>query len=60
MLKSETEYRLAIALVESLMDAEDGSRRASLLDVLVGWVDDYEKVNHADRYELNDVDEWED
>lgn len=41
-VKNETDYRAALARIEALMDAREGSREADELDVLATLVDKYE------------------
>lgn len=45
-IRTETEYQAALAEIETLWQAEDGSNEADHLEVLVLLVEDYERKNH--------------
>lgn len=46
LIHSEADYQAALARIESLWDAEDGSAAAEQLEVLAMLVEAYEKAHH--------------
>src|SRR6266404_4260373 len=46
-IKTEADYRAALAEIDRLMDAESGTRRGDRLDVLATLVDAYEAIHWA-------------
>lgn len=46
LIHSEADYQAALARIESLWDAEDGSAAADQLEVLAMLVEAYEKAHH--------------
>lgn len=45
-IRTETDYRAALAEIETLWDAEDGSAEADRVEVLILLVQDYERRHH--------------
>jgi len=52
-IKSEAEYEAAVAAVESLWDAKEGTRDHQLLTALTSMIHDYEGISSLDIMALS-------